>query len=151
MASTYTSTLSYRRLLLKQERHAFTLIEVLISVLIISTSILYVLKIYGQNHAQASYISQRNKAALADSLFLTQKSLRYHKEEKSAYDMLSEQMHIDSLESRKILRGISRNIYIPEPQKITMEEDSGSTAEIQEIKLKKDFSSSYFHVNITGL
>jgi prepilin-type N-terminal cleavage/methylation domain-containing protein len=130
-------------------RPAFTLIEILISVLILSTSIVYILKIYGQNHEQAVYISQRNTQALQDSLFLGKGTLHHHKEEKSAYDLLSNTFSIGKMKSRKILKGISRKIFIPESIKIAAEPNSdggsGPAAEVDEIKLKGKFSSSYFH------
>jgi len=65
---------------LKILRHAFTIIEILISVIIISISIVYVLKVHSQNHAQIVYISERNKLSLQDSLFLANDVTRYHKE-----------------------------------------------------------------------
>jgi prepilin-type N-terminal cleavage/methylation domain-containing protein len=133
-------------------RPAFTLIEILVSVLILSTSIVYILKIYGQNHEQAAYISKRNTQALQDSLFLGRNILQHHKEEKNAYDILSASFSIDKMKSRKILKGISRKIFIPEPIKIASEPNSeggsGPTAEISEIKLKGAFSSSYFHFSL---
>jgi len=139
---------------MKHLRPAFTLIEILISVLILSTSIVYILKIYEQNHEQAIYISQRNTHALQDSLFLERSTLKYHKDKKSAYDLLSDKFTIETLQSRKILKGISRNIFIPETKRLTAEGEDGMsggpTAEIDEIKLKGEFSSSYFHFKINA-
>ena len=137
---------------MNRQRPAFTLIEILISVLILSTSIVYILKIYEQNHEQAVYISQRNTHALQDSLFLTKGTLKYHKDEKNAYDLLSNQFKVDELKSRKILKDISRKIFIPETERITADGEAGISggpaAEVDEIKLKGDFSSSYFHFKI---
>ncbi len=138
------------RLLLKTLRPAFTLIEILISVLILSTSIVYVLKIYGQNHEQIVYITQRNAHALEDSLFLSKDVLRYHKEEKSAYDLIEREMKIDDFESRKILKNIKRTIFIPEPITLAPEEegDASPAATINEIKLKGDYASTYFRFEL---
>jgi prepilin-type N-terminal cleavage/methylation domain-containing protein len=135
---------------MKTLRPAFTLIEILISVLILSTSIVYILKIYGQNHEQVLYISQRNTHALEDSLFAGKRTLQYHKDEKSAYDLLSEELRIDKSQSRKILKSVTREIFIPETQRILADTQatSGPAAEVDEIKLKGDFSSSYFHFTI---
>jgi prepilin-type N-terminal cleavage/methylation domain-containing protein len=138
---------------LKTLRPAFTLIEILISVLILSTSIVYILKIYGQNHEQTIYISQRNKYALQDSLFVSRATLQHHKEEKNAYDLLSDRFTIDKFKSRKILKKITRSIYIPQSQTMVADDTAGEgggipAAIIDEIKLKGEFSSSYFHFQI---
>ena len=57
---------------MKQFRPAFTIIEILISVIIISLAIIPVLKIHTENHKQIVYISERNKRALQDSLYLSE-------------------------------------------------------------------------------
>jgi len=134
----------------KPLRPAFTLIEILISVLILSTSIVYILKIYGQNHEQIVYITQRNAHALEDSLFLGKDVLRYHKEEKSAYDLIEREIKVDNFESRKILKNIKRTIFIPEPITLSPEEEGDETpaAVINEIKLKGDYASTYFRFDL---
>jgi prepilin-type N-terminal cleavage/methylation domain-containing protein len=130
-------------------RPAFTLIEILVSVLILSGSIVFVLKIHSQNHEQIIYITERNKHVLEDSLFLGQQAFRYHNMEKSAYDLISNETRIESDESRKILEKISRRIYIPEPLRLTAKEESeGPAATVNGIMLKSDFSSSYYDFTI---
>jgi prepilin-type N-terminal cleavage/methylation domain-containing protein len=69
-------------------KKAFTLIEVLISVIILSVSIVYALQIHSQNREQILYISERNKLSLQDSLFVSSDALRYHKDTKEAYDIV---------------------------------------------------------------
>jgi len=127
---------------------AFTLIEVLISVLIISGSIVYALKIHSQNHEQILYISERSKLSLQDSLFLTEDARAYHKDKKEAYDIVSRYFRIDDLKSREILKQISREYFIPEPIQLTSEEEDQPSAIVEEIKIKDKFSSSYFHFKI---
>ena len=127
---------------------AFTLIEVLVSVLIISGSIVYALQIHSQNHAQIVYISERAKLALQDSLFLAADTLSYHKDKKSAYDVLQKHFRIDDFKSRDILKKIEREYYIPEDIRLSSEEEGMSSAEINEIKIKDKYSSSYFHFKI---
>ncbi len=138
------------RLLLKKLRKAFTIIEILISVIIISFSIVYVLKIHSQNREQVIYLSERNKFALQDSLFLSDDVLKYYKEKKNAYEVLQPYFKIDDLKSREILKNISRNFFIPEPINLTSDEDNGPSAIIQEIKLKDRYSSAYFRFKISN-
>ena len=134
---------------MKRLRHAFTLIEILVSVLILSVSIVMVLKIHSQNHEQVVYITERNKHVLEDSLFLGRQVYRYHKDEKSAYDLIQQDVRIDKYESRKILEKIERKIYIPEQIRLMEGEgDNGPAATVDEIKLKGEYSSAYFHFNI---
>ena len=130
-------------------RKGFTLIEILVSVLILSGAIFYVLQVHTQNHEQIVYISERNKKTLEDSLFLTTDTLQYHKEEKSAYDLLTNHFRVDNFESRQILKKTKRNIFIPEEIKIVPQEEmQGPAATVNEIKLKGEYSSSYFRFKI---
>ena len=116
--------------------------------IIISFSILYVMKIHSQNHAQIVYISQRNSMAFQDSLFLTDNVAMYHKEKKSAYDVLSPYFKPKTFKSREILKQIKRDFFIPEPVRLMSDESSGMTVSIEEIKIKDQYSSSYFHFKL---
>jgi len=135
---------------LKTLRPAFTLIEVLISVLIISGSIVYTLKIHDQNHEQIIYISERSKLSLQDSLFLSEDARAYHKDKKEAYDLLYRYFKIDEMKSREILKNIQREYTIPEPIRLSGEEEGMPSAIIEEIKIKDKFSSSYFHFKLNA-
>ena len=130
-------------------RKGFTLIEILVSVLILSGAIVYVLQVHSQNHEQIVYISERNKKTLEDSLFLVDNIIRYHKDEKNAYDVLADYFRVDKFESRQILKTTKRHIFIPEEIKIVPQEEmQGPAATVNEIKLKGDYSSSYFRFKI---
>ena len=144
---------------MKKSHPAFTVIEILVSVVILSVSIILVLKIHSQNHEQIVYIMKRNKHALEDSLFLSQEVLGQHKEEKSAYDLLSlANIRIEKDQSRTALKQIKRKIYIPKPINLNKSETDEETktgegdphGEIEEVKIKGDFSSAYFHFRLNG-
>ncbi len=135
---------------MKTSRPAFTLIEVLISVLILSGTIVYTLKIHSQNKEQIVYISERSKLSLQDSLFVADDTLRYHKDTKTAYDVIERYFKVDDLKSRKILKKISREYFIPEPIQLIADETEAPTAIVDEIKIKDKFSSSYFHFKINS-
>ncbi len=138
------------QLSVKTSRPAFTLIEVLISVLILSGTIVYTLKIHSQNKEQIVYISERSKLSLQDSLFVADDTLRYHKDTKTAYDVIERYFKVDDLKSRKILKKISREYFIPEPIQLIADETEAPTAVVDEIKIKDKFSSSYFHFKINS-
>lgn len=131
---------------MKPLRSAFTIIEVLISVLIISVSIIFVLKLHSSNHQEAVYISERNKLSLQDSLYLTPSVLRYHKDTKDAYTLLQNDFHIESSKSKEILKKNKRTIFIPESRQTlpSEEEEYDYAATFNQILLKDAHSSSYF-------
>ncbi len=134
----------------KTVRSAFTLIEVLVSVLILSGTIVYALKIHSQNEEQIIYISERSKLSLQDSLFVSNDSIKYHKDTKTAYDVLRKYFKVEDQKSREVLKNISREYFIPEPIKIITDEAEAPAAVVDEIKIKDKFSSSYFHFKINS-
>ncbi len=131
-------------------RRAFTIIEIIISVIIISVSIIYVLKLHSQNHEQIVYISERNKLSLQDSLFLTEDVSRYHKGKKDAYEVLRKHFKVQDSKSRELLKKNRRDFFIPEPVTISFAEEFGPSATVDEIKIKDKYSSSYFHFKISN-
>jgi len=136
---------------LKQLRPAFTIIEILVSVIILSLAIVPVLKMHTDNHKEIVYISERNKRALQDSLYLDSTILRQHKETKSAYDVLAGTFKIHDLKSREILKKTQREIYIPEAIRITpLTEEGGPTAIVNEVMLKDKHSSNYYEFTLSA-
>jgi len=130
-------------------RPAFTIIEILIAVIIISFGIIFVLQVHSDNHEQIVYISERNKHSLQDSLYLSPNILRHHKDDKTAYDILQRHFKIREDESREILKKNHRDIYIPEEiEIIPPPETPGPTAIVNEIKLKGNHSSIYWRFKI---
>ena len=128
----------------------FTLIEVLVSVIILSGSIVFALQIHSQNREQILYISKKGKISLEDSLFVADDALSYHKDTKEAYDVIGNYFRISDSKSREILKNISREYYIPEPIKLNGDDENSPLATIEEIKIKDKFSSSYFHFKINN-
>lgn len=123
--------------------------EVLISVLIISFSIIFVLKLHTENEKNIIYISERNKLSLQDSLFLTKEILDHHKDKKSAYDLLEKELKITKDESREILKNTSRDIFIPDEIKIIPPpEQPGPVAIVNEVMIKDRYSSIFYHFKL---
>lgn len=114
--------------------------------IILSFAIIFVLRIHTDNQEQIVYISERNKLSLQDSLFLSPNILRYHKDNKSAYEILENFFKVKEFKSREILKKTSRDIFIPEEVRITpLPDQSGPSAVINEIMLKDKHSSIYYH------
>jgi len=136
---------------LKQLRPAFTIIEILISVIIISMAIIPVLKIHTENHEQIVYISERNKRALQDSLYLSSNIFQHHQDTKTAYEILERSFKINELKSREILKKSSRDVFIPEEIQVTsVEEQGGPAVTVNEVMLKDKHSSNYYHFSLEG-
>ena len=130
-------------------RPAFTIIEILVSVIIISYSIVFVLKIHSSNREQIIYLSERNKRSLEDSLYVTKDILRYHKEAKTAHELLEHAFNIKEDKSQEILKKNERSIFIPEEITILPPPDTpGPRAVVNEMKLKGIHSSIYWHFKI---
>lgn len=133
-------------------RPAFTIIEILISVIIISLAIIPVLKLHTSNHEQIVYISERNKRALQDSLYVGSNIFSYPQDTKTAYDILGGLFKVRESKSREILKKNSRDIFIPEPiELIPAEEQGGPTATVNPIMLKGKHSSIYYHLKLGDL
>ncbi|HQR73664.1 MAG TPA: type II secretion system protein [Sulfurovum sp.] len=134
---------------MKAFRPAFTIIEILVSVIIISFAILFVLKIHSENHEQIVYITQRNTLAFQDSLYLDKESLRYHKDHKTAYDVLEKTFKITEQESREILKQHSSDIFTPEEIEILPPAGQpGPSTIVNEVMLKGKQSSIYSHFRL---
>lgn len=134
---------------MKKYRPAFTIIEILVSVIIISFAIIFVLKIHTDNHEQIVYISERNTLSLQDSLYLDKDILKYHRDNKTAYDILEKHFKIRESESREILKKNSRDIFIPEEIEILPPTDQpGPRALVNEVMLKNTHSSIYYRFRL---
>jgi len=134
---------------LKPLRPAFTIIEILISVIIISFAVIFVLKVHTDNQEQIVYISERNKRSLQDSLYLSTNILKHHQDNKSAYEILEKLFKIKALESREVLKKNSRDIFIPEEIRIIPPQDlPGPTTIVNEVMLKDKHSSIYYHFKL---
>ena len=136
---------------MKQLRPAFTIIEILISVIILSLAIIPVLKVHTSNQEQIVYLTERNKRSLQDSLFLSSNILNYHQDNKTAYEILEKFFKVKEQESREILKQFNRDVFIPEEIRIIpLEEQGGPTALVNEIMLKDKHSSIYHHFKLEG-
>ena len=134
---------------MKRLRSAFTIIEVLIATVMLSGAFIYTLRIHTENSEHILYLSERNKHSLQDSLYLSPNILRYHKDTKTAYQLLERHFKIKEDSSRKILKDSNRSIYIPAEIRIYPPPNKpGVTALVHEVKLKNQHSASYWHFKV---
>ncbi len=123
-------------------RRAFTIIEVLVSVTLISIVVLGIIKIESQNQQIARYISGRVKSELANTLFLVPEVMKYNKEEKSAYTLLGK-LHGDKDITRQTLKNIKRKIHISKPLPLN---ELPIPVEVKAVMLKSEFSGRYYRI-----
>ncbi len=128
---------------MKNLRSAFSLVEILISVMIISVVIVAIAKIDSQNISMAEYISNRSKAEFENTLFLTKEALKYNKDEKDAYTLLRG-FKISKIKSKNYLKSIKRKIYIERAIPI---KESIVPIELNVIMLKSKYSARYHRFN----
>lgn len=132
----------------KKKKSAFTLIEVMVSVIIISIVVVGILKQQSLTTNMISYLLKRGDAELDNTLFLAKNVKRYHEENKTAYDLLLNEFSIKDLESREILKEVSRQIHITEEIEIPIVIDEASGQEFtfytNEILLKEDYPARYY-------
>ena len=128
-------------------KKAFTLIEVIVSVIIVSIVVVGALKLQSQNSDMANYLLKRGNAELDNSLFLTKRVERYDKSEKNAYEILVDEFKIKDDDSRQLLKKIVKKINITEEAPIPIEsEEMGVlfTFYSHEILLNGEYPSRYY-------
>ena len=130
----------------KHIKKAFTLIEVIMSVIIVSIVVMGALQLQEQNSDMASYLLKRGNAELDNALFLTDKVQRYDKSKKSAYDILVDEFKIKDDESRQLLKKIEKKINITEdePMLVGTEETGVLTFYTNEILLNGQYPARYY-------
>ena len=121
---------------------AFTLIEVLVSVVLISIVVLGIVKIREQNIAAAHYLSSRMQQELGNSLFLGKEAQRFSGEEKDAYALLRD-LGIKRDKTREVLRGIRRTIRVSSPLPIG---ELPLPVELRAIILRGEYPARYYRL-----
>ena len=132
----------------KQYQRAFTLIEVLVSVIIVFIVVVGAMQISKQNKNMATYLLKRGSSEIDNSLFLTKKAENYSNEKKSAYDLLVDEFSIKDFESRDLLKKVEKKINVTEalPTIVGGEEadDPQFTFYTNEILLNGDYPARYY-------
>ena len=130
------------------EKRAFTLIEVLVSVIIVSIVVVGAMQISKQNKDMALYLLKRGSSEIDNSLFLTKKVERYSNDKKSAYDLLADEFSIKDLESRDILKKVEKKINITEALPLTVGGEEADSPQFifytNEILLNGDYPARYY-------
>ena len=123
-------------------RKAFTLMEIMVSVVLIAIVVLGIIKLQKENIFMAKYIAGRVQSELSNTLFLGKTAMRYNKDEKDAYTLLSH-MHIRNDKSKEILKKITRKIYVTDPLPIG---ELPIPIELRAVMLKSEYSARFYRL-----
>jgi len=123
-------------------RKAFTLMEIMVSVVLIAIVVLGIIKLQKENIFMAKYIAGRVQSELSNTLFLGKTAARYNKDEKDAYTLLSP-MRIRNDKSKEILKKITRKIYVTEPLPIG---ELPIPLELRAVMLKSEYSARFYRL-----
>jgi len=123
-------------------KRAFTIMEIIVSVLIIAIVTLTLAKINKQNAVMVDYVTTRLQNELSNTLFLTNEAFQYDKSEKDAYTLLKG-IKIKNEEARAYLKKLKRKIYIAQDLPI---ENMVIPIHLNAIMLKSQFSTRYYRI-----
>ena len=129
------------------KKNAFTLIEVLVSVIIVFIVVIGAMKMSKENKNMATYLLQRGSSELDNALFLTKKVERYSNEKKNAYDLLVDEFSIKDTESREILKKLEKKINITEAMPMPVGGEDGAPQFVfytNEILLNGNYPARYY-------
>jgi prepilin-type N-terminal cleavage/methylation domain-containing protein len=136
-----------KQISIEKKKSAFTLIEVIVSVSIVSIIVLGAMKLQDRNREMAIYIKKRGENELDNSLFLTSEIFKYNKSKKSAYDILIDEFKLND-ESKNILKEIKKSINISEDTEIPIKMNDDAqpifTFYTNSIMLKDKYPARYF-------
>ncbi len=131
----------------KSIKRAFTLIEVLVSVIIVFIVVVGAMQISKQNKDMANYLLKRGSSEIDNSLFLTKKVQHYSNEKKNAYDLLVDEFSIKDFESRDLLKKVEKKINITEKLPIPIGGEDEAPQFVfytNEILLNGDYPARYY-------
>ena len=121
-------------------KKGFTIIEIIVSVVIIAIVTLTLARVNKQNTNMVDYVTARNKNELSNTLFLTKEAYKYDKSEKDAYTLLSK-MGIKNSKTRMYLKKIKRKIYTQNEIPV---EKMVVPVNLKAIMLQSQFSTRYY-------
>ncbi len=153
MAKRYRYSIKSRRFLLrlklkKSNKKAFTIIELLVSVVLISIVIAAILQMQQQTRDMAVYISDRSKSEFTNTLFTIDESEQYHNSEKDAYTIIAQSFRFNDFKNKEILEKKKKNIFVTDALKLVEIEDMPPIPfEVKKIMLKGNSSSIFYRFN----
>ena len=116
--------------------------EIMVSVVLIAIVVLGIIKLQKKNIFMAKYIAGRVQSELGNTLFLGKTAMRYNKDEKDAYTLVSH-LRIRNDKSKEILKKITRKIYVTDPLPIG---ELPLPVELRAVMLKSEYSARFYRL-----
>ena len=129
-------------------RQAFTLMEILISVIIITVVAFSLLEIYSQNRSFAVYINQRPLISLTSTLYNFVDLEKYDKSEKDVYELIRNDFDIKNDSVRQYLKKVKKKIEVKDEKEILEEATYGIGIFSREYRLKDKVTTSFFRLGV---
>ena len=133
----------------RNSKKAFTLIEVIVAVVIVSIVVMGSMDLQSKNQDMAMYIIERGKNELDNSLYLTSQAYRYDKDKKNAYELIRTEFNIKDEKSKLALKSILKNINITEDEEMPVKMKEGGspifTFYTNEVLLKGKYPARYYN------
>ena len=123
-------------------RSGFTIIEIIISVVIIAMTTLTLAKMNKQNSTMVDYVTNRLKNELSNTLFLHPEAFNYDKSRKDAYTILHS-MGIRNDKTKSYLKRLKRKIYTQEDIPI---KKMIIPVRLNAIMLQSSFSTRFYRI-----
>jgi prepilin-type N-terminal cleavage/methylation domain-containing protein len=134
---------------LNHSKKAFTLIEVIVAVVLVSIVVMGSMDLQSKNQDMAMYIIERGKNELDNSLYLTSQAYRYDKDEKDAYALVRTEFNIKDEKSKEALKSILKKINITEDEEMPVKMKEGGppifTFYTNEVLLKGKYPARYYN------
>ncbi len=134
---------------LNHSKRAFTLIEVIVAVVLVSIVVMGSMDLQSKTQDMARYIIERGKNELDNSLYLTSQAYRYDKDEKDAYALIRTEFDIKDEKSKKALKSILKKINITEDEEMPVKMKEGDppifTFYTNEVLLKSKYPARYYN------
>jgi len=122
--------------------------EILISVIIITVVAFSLLEIYSQNRSFAIYINNRPIISLTSTLYNFIDLDKYHKSEKSVYELIRQDFNIKNDEVRRYLKEIKREIVVKDEKMVFEETSLGIGIFSKEYRLKSSVNTTFFRLKV---
>ncbi len=129
-------------------RKAFTIIEIFVSVMIISVVILGIAKIENSNISMARYISYRSANEFENTLFLPlAKKADIKNKQIDAYTAISTISKLKNDTIKETLKNIDRNVTVSDPIDIK-EEELPIQIDLRTVMIKGNSPSRYYSISL---
>ena len=115
-------------------KKAFLLIEMMFGIVILSISILALVKLNGVGIFKLEHIKQKLPMVKNSAIMIPYLTVDYNKRSRTAYDVLSKVYNIDNFDAKKVLSSEKYDIEVSKYSVLNMQ--SFGTVDVKQVRLK---------------